>query len=154
MKKFVLIVLSLASVATFAADPASTMSGSLSVAGASNLGNSQNITFTSPSEVHSVTTIDGTQTIKNVPSVSGPPLTTSNDTCMGSSSGSANAPGIGISIGSTWTDKNCKMLKNARELWNMGMKGAAMALMCKDPDNREALELTGYVCPSASTKKD
>lgn len=89
--------------------------------------------------------IAGTR-IRNTPSVSGPALTSSNDTCMGSSSGSANGPGIGISIGSTWTDGNCKMLKNARELWNMGMKFAAMKLMCKDSDNRAALMDTGFDC--------
>lgn len=94
------------------------------------------------------------QKIYNTPSVSGPPLTSSNDTCMGSTSGSVNAPGIGLSIGTTWTDNNCKMLKNSRELWNMGMKAAAMALMCNDKDNREALELTGFECPQTTAKKN
>lgn len=117
-------------------------------AAATNAGNNQAINIEASQPLSKTeTVVSGTQTIKNVPSVSGPPLTTSNDTCMGSSSGSANAPGIGLSLGTTWTDANCKMLKNSRELWNMGMKAAAMALMCKDPDNREALELTGFVCP-------
>lgn len=92
----------------------------------------------------------GTQTIKNVPSVNGPPLTTSNDTCMGSTSGSINGAGFGIGLGSTWTDRNCVMLKNARELWNMGMKAAAMALICGDENNRAALEVTGFVCPQTA----
>ena len=91
--------------------------------------------------------ISGTQTVKNVPSVSGPPLVSSNDTCMGSTSGSVNVAGFGAGLGTTWTDQNCKMLKNSRELWNMGMKAAALALMCTDPANREALELTGFKCP-------
>ncbi len=88
-----------------------------------------------------------TQVIKNTPSVSGPNLTTSNDTCMGSTSGSVNIAGLGIGGGSSWVDANCKMLKNSRELWNMGMKAASLALMCTDTANKEALELTGYVCP-------
>ena len=92
----------------------------------------------------------GTQTIKNTPSVSGSPLTSSNDTCMGSASGSANVPGIGLSFGKTYTDDNCVMLKNSRELWNMGMKAASMALMCMDKNNRDALEITGYVCPQSA----
>jgi hypothetical protein len=94
-----------------------------------------------------------TQTIKNTPSVSGPALTTSNDTCMGSTSGSLNIAGLGIGGGTSWVDENCKMLKNSRELWNMGMKAASMALMCNDPANREALELTGYVCPQTARAK-
>ena len=93
------------------------------------------------------------QKIRNTPSVSGPALTSSNDTCMGSTSGSINLPGLGIGGGSSWVDGNCKMLKNSRELWNMGMKAAAMALMCNDADNREALELTGYECPQTAAKK-
>ncbi|ABR91335.1 Hypothetical protein mma_1597 [Janthinobacterium sp. Marseille] len=94
----------------------------------------------------------GTQTIRNVPSMNSAPLTSSNDTCMGSASGAVAAPGLGISLGKTYVDDNCVMIKNARELWNMGMKGAAMARMCMDKDNREALELTGFVCPQ--TKRD
>lgn len=91
----------------------------------------------------------GTQTIRNTPSVSGGNLTSSNDTCMGSATGSANGPGFGISLGKTYVDENCKMLKNSRELWNMGMKGAAMALMCMDANNRAALEMTGFQCPQS-----
>lgn len=117
-------------------------------AAASNNGNNQAITIEAAQPLGKTeTVVSGTQTIKNVPSVNGPALTTSNDTCMGSTSGSVNIAGVGIGGGSTWTDTNCKRLKNARELWNMGMKAAAMALMCRDDENREALEQTGYQCP-------
>jgi hypothetical protein len=131
---------------------------STSVAQAQNAGNSQNITFTSPPNTTSTVseTISGntsaSETIKNVPSINGPNLTTSNDTCMGSTSGSVNIAGLGIGGGTSWTDKNCVMLKNARELWNMGMKAAAMARMCMDADNKAALEITGFECPQ--TKQD
>jgi hypothetical protein len=109
-------------------------------------GNEQNINFNSPSQSDTNVHYSGSQTVKNVPSVSGPPLTTSNDTCMGSTSGSVNIAGLGIGGGSTWTDANCKRLKNARELWNMGMKAAGMELMCLDDENRKALISTGYQC--------
>jgi hypothetical protein len=72
---------------------------------------------------------------------------------MGSTSGSANVPGIGIGFGTSWVDNNCRMLKNSRELWNMGFKAAALALMCNDADNREALESTGFECPVTTKKK-
>lgn len=39
------------------------------------------------------------------------------------------------------------MLKNAREMWNMGFRGAALARMCMDTRNRSALEATGIACP-------
>lgn len=94
------------------------------------------------------------QKIYNTPSVNGAALTSSNDTCMGSSSGSVNIPGLGIGGGTTWVDNNCRMLKNSRELWNMGMKAAAMALMCTDAGNKEALELTGFKCPQSKRDEE
>ena len=97
---------------------------------------------------------DNAQVIRNTPSVSGPSLTTSNDTCMGSTSGSVNIAGLGVGGGTTWVDTDCKRLKNARELWNMGMKGAGVALLCEDTANRKALELTGYVCPQSMTSAE
>jgi hypothetical protein len=118
-------------------------------AAANNTGNNQSITVEAAQPLGKTeTVVSGTQRVKNTPSVSGPPLTTSNDTCMGSTSGSVNIAGLGIGGGSTWTDTNCKRLKNARELWNMGMRAAALALMCSDEENKNALELTGFVCPS------
>lgn len=78
-----------------------------------------------------------------------PSLSSSNDTCMGSSSFGAQAVSFGLSFGSNWTDENCLMLKNAREMWNMGFRGAALARLCMDTRNRNALEATGVACPSA-----
>lgn len=116
---------------------------------ATNSGVNQEINFNSPEKQH--VEYSGTQTIKNVPSMNAPSLASSNDTCMGSTSGGVAVAGFGLSLGSTWTDKNCTMLKNSRELWNMGMKAASLARMCMDDLNKEALELTGFVCP---TKKE
>ena len=118
---------------------------------AANQGNAQSIAFSTPADTQAAINYAGSYTIKNVPSVSGPPLTTSNDTCMGSTSGGVNGPGFGVSIGSTWSDTNCKMLKNSREMWNMGMKAASLALLCTDPSNKAAIELTGTVCPQSMT---
>ena len=136
------------------------VSGVAATNGSASSGNAQNITFTAPGETSQTikATSDGrqeivysgTQTVKNVPSVNGPSLITSNDTCMGSTSGSVNIAGVGVGGGTSWVDGNCKMLKNSRELWNMGMKAAALALMCTDSANREALELTGFECPQTT----
>ncbi|MEN3292276.1 MAG: hypothetical protein V7642_1529 [Burkholderiales bacterium] len=76
-----------------------------------------------------------------------PALSSSNDTCMGSTSVGGSAVSFGFSVGSTWTDANCVMLKNAREMWNMGFRGAALARLCMDDLNKEALESTGINCP-------
>lgn len=141
MKQLIMVVGLLCAVSAFADTTTTTPSTSTSTseASAANQGNSQTITFTSPTE--------STTTVKNVPSIGAPALAGSNDTCMGSTSIGAAGVGIGITIGSTWTDNNCKMLKNAREMWNMGMKAAALARLCMDDDNREAMEQTGFTCP-------
>lgn len=170
MKKFLAIAM-MALCATAFADVGSgsgagssqnTSTASTATGTATNAGNSQNITFTSPAASTSTATVNGdttqhidygTQVIKNTPSVSASPLVSSNDTCMGSASGAINGPGFGIGLGKTYTDTNCVMLKNAREMWNMGMRGAAMARMCMDADNKDALEMTGFVCPQTTRDK-
>lgn len=88
-------------------------------------------------------------TAKQTPSSFAPNLTTSNDTCMGSSAVGAGAPGFSVSVGSTWVDKNCVRLKNSRELWNMGQRLASLALMCNDPENRDAIEVAHAQDPTA-----
>lgn len=82
-----------------------------------------------------------------------PALTTSGDTCMGATSGAVSSAIVGIAMGSTYVDKNCQTIKNTRELWNMGQRAAAMARMCMDDLNREALELSGYECPQTTVAK-
>lgn len=115
----------------------------------STLNSNQNINNTGAT----TNTVDyrGSYTVKNVPSVNGPNLTTSNDTCMGSTSASANGPGVGISFGTTWTDEHCKRLKMSRELWNKGMKAASLAMDCMDSAAMAALEMTGTKCPQSMT---
>jgi hypothetical protein len=161
MKTLFSLVLMLSAINSYADTTSSQQdqqANSSSSSGSNNAGNAQSLTYNQaasiiPDSTSAHVTYSGSQTVRNVPSVSGQSLTTSNDTCMGSSSGSANGPGFGVSIGSTWSDANCKLLKNSRELWNMGMRAAALALMCKDSDNREALEITGYLCPVTQSVK-
>jgi hypothetical protein len=121
-------------------------------ASSANQGNNQAIQFNSPGAVN--TTYGGDYTIRNVPSVNGPNLTSGFDTCMGSTSGSVNIAGFGIGGGKTYVDENCKRIKLSRELWNMGMKAGAIALLCKDEEVRQALIDTGYVCPNGRRKEN
>lgn len=130
----------------------SQQSAQSSASAAVNSGVNQNIVFTSPPDTTTRVVYSGTQEIKNVPSVNTAPLVSSNDTCHGSVTGAVSIPGFGIGAGSTYLDENCKRLKNSRELWNYGMRAAALAVMCNDAENNEALEVTGYKCPER--KKD
>jgi len=76
-------------------------------------------------------------------------LSTGDDVCMGSSSVGGQAAEFGFSVGSTWQDSNCVMLKNARELKNQGYDKAAKARLCMNEDNALAFELAGEPCPRA-----
>ncbi|MET3496647.1 hypothetical protein [Variovorax boronicumulans] len=172
MKKLIVLTLMGLSAGAFAQTTAGGANNqSQSSATTSAQGNSQAVNFnsTTPSDVTTRSTLNsnqninntgattntvdyqGSYTVKNVPSVNGPNLTTSNDTCMGSSSASANGAGVGISFGTTWTDEHCKRLKMSRELWNKGMKAASLAMDCMDAAAMAAMEMTGTKCPQSMT---
>ena len=70
---------------------------------------------------------------KRVPDAYAPPLTTSNDTCMGSSSIGGSGAGFGVSVGSAWTDHGCTARADARVLFNMGLKDEAILRLCERP---------------------
>jgi hypothetical protein len=53
----------------------------------------------------------------------------------GVSAAGGQGASFGFSLGSTWTDENCKMLKNASELKSHGHHAAAKARLCMDDDN-------------------
>lgn len=74
-------------------------------------------------------------------------LSTGDDTCMGSSGLGVQGLDFGASLGTTWTDTNCVMLKNARELKNQGYDKAAKARLCMNDENALAFELAGEPCP-------
>ena len=76
-------------------------------------------------------------------------LSTGDDTCMGSSGLGVQGLEFGASLGTTWTDTNCVMLKNARELKNQGYDKAAKARLCMNDENALAFELAGEPCPRA-----
>jgi len=52
-------------------------------------------------------------------------LTSGIDTCLGSMSGGAQAPIVGLSFGSTKVDKNCVMIKQVQLLKQLGYESAA-----------------------------
>ena len=76
-------------------------------------------------------------------------VTTSDDTCMGSSSVGGQGDAFGFSVAAAWTDSNCIMLKNARELNAQGYPKAARARLCMNEENALAFELAGEPCPRA-----
>ena len=70
-----------------------------------------------------------------------------NDTCTVSYSAAVQTQILGMSGGGHIRDLNCERLKNAKTLYNMGMKVAAVALMCQEETVYKAMEMAGTPCP-------
>ena len=70
-----------------------------------------------------------------------------NDLCTVGASGAVQTQILGISVGSTFTEENCIRLKNAKALYDMGMKVAAVSVMCQDQKVFDAMMMAGTPCP-------
>ena len=82
------------------------------------------------------------------PSAISPTINTSNsDLCTFGVAGAVQTQILGISTGTQITDDNCEMLKNAKTLYDMGMKVAAVSLMCGDQRVFDAMMNAGTPCP-------
>lgn len=82
------------------------------------------------------------------PSAISPSINSSNsDLCTVGISGAVQTQILGISTGSTVRDMNCEKLKNAKVLYDMGMKVAAVSVMCQDERVFNAMMNAGTPCP-------
>jgi hypothetical protein len=70
-----------------------------------------------------------------------------NDLCTTGTSGAVQTQILGVSSGGTVRDMNCERLKNAKTLYDMGMKVAAVATMCQDRRVFDAMWNAGTPCP-------
>ena len=63
------------------------------------------------------------------------------DLCTIGVAGAVQTQILGLSMGSTVRDMNCEKLKNAKTLYDMGMKVAAKAAWEADPDRQPGAEI-------------
>lgn len=81
--------------------------------------------------ITSNSSVPANQTVKNVPSVFAPGLAAAGlETCLGSVSGGGAFLGTGLTFGTTIPDPGCAARLDARSLWSMGLKKAAVARLC------------------------
>jgi hypothetical protein len=104
---------------------------------------------TSSSQVNSTTTSINETTVNSPPpTATSPPITIiSNDLCTVGVSGAVQTQILGVSGGSTVRDLNCERLKLAKNLYDMGMKVAAVSTLCQDPRVFSAMMDAGTPCP-------
>ena len=71
----------------------------------------------------------------------------SQDLCVVGISGGISTVGVGISGGTYITDENCERIKLSKVLNDLGMKVAAVSILCQDPRVFFAMEQSGTPCP-------
>jgi hypothetical protein len=69
------------------------------------------------------------------------------DLCTIGVAGAVQTQILGISAGTTFTEENCIRLKNAKVMYDMGMKVAAVSVMCQDKKVFAAMMHAGTPCP-------
>ena len=90
------------------------------------------------------------QTVKSPPPTAVAPSMMSggnSDLCTTGVSGAVQTQIMGISSGGTVRDRNCERLKNAKTLYDMGMKVAAVSVLCQDRRVFDAMWNAGTPCP-------
>jgi hypothetical protein len=71
----------------------------------------------------------------------------SQDVCMTSASGALQTQFFGLSGGKGVRDMNCERMKLGKTLFDMGMRVAAVSLLCQDTRVYESMAMAGTPCP-------
>lgn len=93
-----------------------------------------------------------TTTINNkgmpVPSAMAPSMSAfSQDVCAVPVSGAGNVGLFSVSAGTVLLDQNCVKIKLAKTLNDLGLKVAAVSVLCQDEVVWNAMEMSGSPCP-------
>jgi hypothetical protein len=114
-----------------------------------------------PSEANAVTEVSTTTNsesdvkskgrtvvISPPPSAISPSIgSSSSDICTSGVSGAIQTQILGVSTGETVRDENCERLKISKTLYDMGMKVAAVSVLCQDRRVYDAMGMAGTPCP-------
>ena len=94
-------------------------------------------------------TSNSTTTVKSPPPTAVAPAITviNNDVCATAASGAVQTQILGISMGGTVRDMNCERIKLSKNLYDMGMKVAAVATLCQDERVFQSMIDAGTPCP-------
>lgn len=127
-------------------------SNSTSVATTNNVNQNNNVNLsdsksTSYSENVSRQVID--QNLKSPPPSAIAPtiMSYSQDLCTTGVSGAVQTQIVGISGGKAVRDQNCERIKLSKTLYDMGMRVAAVSLLCQDDRVFRSMEMAGTPCP-------
>ena len=95
------------------------------------------------------TTVSSTVvTDKTPPTASAPSVVVNNsDVCKSAYSAGIQTGIVGMASGVTVADENCERIKLSRSLYGMGMKVAAISMLCQDARVFDAMMSAGTPCP-------
>tara|TARA_R100000951_G_scaffold108512_1_gene104747 strand:+ start:168 stop:842 length:675 start_codon:yes stop_codon:yes gene_type:complete len=74
-------------------------------------------------------------------------MSNGNESCLQSITGGLQLIGVGVSSGKYTQDNECNRRRDAITLSNMGMKVAAVSLMCQNPSVWRAMFMSATPCP-------
>ena len=125
----------------------STVNQTVNAVNANNNVNINDSKSTSYSETVNRQVID--QNLKSPPPSAIAPsmMSYSQDLCTTGMSGAVQTQILGLSAGKTVRDQNCERLKLSKTLFDMGMRVAAVSLLCQDIRVFEAMLEAGTPCP-------
>lgn len=115
--------------------------GSNSGLASSSSSSSSSSVVAAPYPGGSVTT--RTEVPQQAPAVFAPALSVAPETCMGSASLGVSTPFGGIAGGKTYKDEDCNLRMFALSLQRLGLQEAALYLLAKNVQVREALDKAG-----------
>jgi hypothetical protein len=93
--------------------------------------------------VSSTVVTDKAPPTANAPSV----VVNNSDVCKSAYSAGLQTGFAGLATGITVTDENCERIKLSRGLFGMGMKVAAVSMLCQDVRIFDAMIMAGTPCP-------
>jgi hypothetical protein len=93
-------------------------------------------------------TVSSTVIDKSVPTANAPSVVVNNsDICMVATSGAIQTNILGIASGIVREDPLCSKLKISSRLFSMGMKVAAVSVLCLDSRTWDSMYQAGTYCP-------
>jgi len=108
----------------------------------------QTVVNTTTDSKSDVKTEGRTIVISPPPSAISPSIgSSSSDLCTTGVSGAVQTQILGVSTGEMVRDENCERLKISKTLYDMGMKVAAVSVLCQDRRVYDAMEMAGTPWP-------
>ena len=143
------IKVGLGAIALVTAVSAAAQSDPIVTQSTNNNTNTSTSTSTSENTNRNYSDSNSTSTVKSPPPTAVAPAVTTinNDVCAVVASGAVQTQIFGFSMGGTMRDMNCERIKLAKNLFDMGMKVAAVATLCQDERVFAAMNAAGTPCP-------